>query len=509
MRYLHSYFQILKLPFVILLFACFLGGISNLIVNNSYGIVSVVTGDGIYIVGEAMGMISRAVINYVPLLMLIRLTTQREKGSVMVGAGLLGYITFLAATIFVPSAPLPAYAYSAMFSLGSTTSSISYLAGAAHYPLLSGMVGIIIVTALTYAGCNSLDKNKNQMITQASMTHAVLKTFVYCLIAGVAFGFVWPYFILFVVRLVNYISSDLSSPLNMVLYGIADRFLQTFHLSALIRQPLWYTAAGGSWTNIAGTTILGDANIWTAQVASNALTTSTGRFFAPYYVMNIFAMPAMIWAMYGVGTSPKQRGKMRVLCIMATLISFISGTTYPLQIMLLLVCPVLFLFHMIYNGFLYGLFATINVNLGYQTVDVHTMSAMPGTLPEFISYMNNPTLYRNLIIIAVIGIVSAVVYYIVTRLYFHYGASDLIMHDEAKKDAMLIIKGVGGQENIKNVEADITSLYITVYDKNTVNEVVLKDIGTIQIQKQDNTYGLYYGAKSYILRKNIKNSIRE
>ena len=72
---------------------------------------------------------------------------------------------------------------------------------------------------------------------QASLlkqTDALLKTVIYCILAGTVFGVIWPYFILFIVRLVNYISSDLGSPFNMILYGITDRFLQLFHLNALI-----------------------------------------------------------------------------------------------------------------------------------------------------------------------------------------------------------------------------------------------------------------------------------
>ena len=95
------------------------------------------------------------------------------------------------------------------------------------------MVGTIIVTMLTYIACRT---GSHHGIGQASLlkqTDALLKTVIYCILAGAVFGVIWPYFILFIVRLVNYISSDLGSPFNMILYGITDRFLQLVPLKRI------------------------------------------------------------------------------------------------------------------------------------------------------------------------------------------------------------------------------------------------------------------------------------
>ena len=71
-----------------------------------------------------------------------------------------------------------------------------------------------------------------------------------------------------------------------------------------------------------------------------------------------------------------------------------------------------------------------------------------------------------------------------------------------------IIKHIGGQENIKHVEADATSLVITVYDKEIVHEKELMDLGSISSTRRGNVYTLLYGAKSYYLQKGIINSLR-
>ena len=71
-----------------------------------------------------------------------------------------------------------------------------------------------------------------------------------------------------------------------------------------------------------------------------------------------------------------------------------------------------------------------------------------------------------------------------------------------------IIKYIGGQENIKHVDANATSLMITVYDKEIVHERELMDLGSISITRDENVYTLLYGAKSYFLHKGIINSLR-
>ncbi|MBF1093853.1 MAG: PTS transporter subunit EIIB, partial [Solobacterium sp.] len=129
-------------------------------------------------------------------------------------------------------------------------------------------------------------------------------------------------------------------------------------------------------------------------------------------------------------------------------------------------------------------------------------------LPELLSYLKFTSLYRNLIIVVIIGVISAIVYFLATRLYFRHLSTGLIVRDEGEKMVKQIIKHIGGQENIKHVEADVTSLVITVYDKEIVHEKELMDLGSISITHDENVYTLLYGAKSYFLQKGIINSLR-
>ena len=113
-----------------------------------------------------------------------------------------------------------------------------------------------------------------------------------------------------------------------------------------------------------------------------------------------------------------------------------------------------------------------------------------------------------MIIVVIVGVISAIVYFLATRLYFRHLSTGLIIRDEGEKMVKQIIKYIGGQENIKHVDANATSLMITVYDKEIVHERELMDLGSISITRDENVYTLLYGAKSYLLHKGIINSLR-
>ena len=91
MQYMHSYFQILKFPLIVIAFACFLCGVSNIILHPAYGLVTIIANDGVFLVGELLGIIARTILMYAPLLILLRLLTQKKNSSVTVVAGLTGY----------------------------------------------------------------------------------------------------------------------------------------------------------------------------------------------------------------------------------------------------------------------------------------------------------------------------------------------------------------------------------------------------------------------------------
>ena len=54
----------------------------------------------------------------------------------------------------------------------------------------------------------------------------------------------------------------------------------------------WFSDMGGRWLNSVGQKFSGDVAIWTAQRQEGISVLTTGTFITPYYVINLFIIPA-------------------------------------------------------------------------------------------------------------------------------------------------------------------------------------------------------------------------
>ena len=165
---------------------------------------------------------------------------------------------------------------------------------------------------------------------------------------------------------INFIALDTTNPINLVIYGIFDRLLSVCNLGTIIKTPFWYGTSGGSWVSIAGANVTGDVNIWTSQIEIGQVANMSGRFITPYYVLNIFAIPAMLWAFFSMQTDRLERSKLFLFYLFTTIISLFCGTILPVELVLLTLCPLLFFFHIACTGLMYGIFQAMHVSLGFR-----------------------------------------------------------------------------------------------------------------------------------------------
>ncbi|MBE6127821.1 MAG: hypothetical protein E7185_00950 [Erysipelotrichaceae bacterium] len=511
MRNWQSFYEILKFPLCVIFFAVCLIGLGNLITNPVYGFAGVFSGDTLISFGELFIKIGQFLVVNFPLLFLIRLTTRRGGSAATIISALSGYVTFLATTMYFADPGLPSTAYSSILGLSVNRTSVVSLTGATHYPLQTGLIGAIIVTMITLWSFNgSRRKTEYGFFSFVSKEMScVLRTVFFSVLAGLAMSFVWPYAVQFIQRVVHFISVDTNNPINLALYGISERLLGVLGLGTAIRQPFWYEISGGSWVNAAGISVSGDVNIWTAQLAANGVTGMAGRFFTPYYILNIFAMPAMIWAAFSLDTNPMEKRRMILLCIIGTLASLLWGTLLPLELILLILCPLLFAFHVSCTGILYMTLQSLHIYLGYQSTDTITLTARPGSLPEFISYIQYPALARSLIGVAVAGIITGAIYFLVTRLYFRYLAMDLFKTGSKDEVISAVIKASGGIENIKMTNSSIAKLTLSVYDPGKVDVQRLRRLGSHRIYENRAGFNICFGAPSTMIRLGIDSAMRD
>jgi len=514
MRNWHSLFEILRFPLEIVFLATILMGFGNLLSNPAFGIVKAINNENVTKVAEIFIQTGRFLVVNFPILIMIRMSARKGGAGTTFISCFAGYLAFLMATVFFAKTNLASTAYSSILGISINSSAITALKSGTHYPLQTGVIGVVIIVIITLLSFNRSKKRVEYGFFGFISWEAVctIRTVFFSFIAGIAMSYAWPYVIAGIQKIVSFIAVDTTNPINLTLYGIMDGLLNSLGLGTMIRQPFWYGTSGGTWVNLAGASIAGDANIWTAQLAVGSINGMAGRFITPYYILNIFAVPGMIWALFSLYTDPIERRRKRLLAIVATIASVLSGTLLPLELMLLVLCPLLFFFHLGFTGILFGVLQSMHCYLGYNTTATLSVSALPGSLPEFLTYLSIPSLQGTLITITVVGIISAVLYFFMTRLYFKHMAIDLFNTGDKERLVDGTIKAVGGIENIKMIQSSMYQLTIQVYDPMKVDVMRLKNLGSYRVYETRAGFRIGYGAGSTMVRtgiaKNMRDSIR-
>lgn len=338
------------------------------------------------------------------------------------------------------------------------------------------------------------------------------------LLVGIILFFIWPVIqrgILAVGGLV--LRSGYGGTL---IYGIIERALIPFGLHHVFYIPFWQTSVGGT-ALIDGAVIEGAQNIFFAELASpNTIqfSSSATRFMAGKFPFMIFGLPGAALAMYRTA-KPEKRKAAGGLLLSAALTSMITGITEPLEFTFLFVAPILYIIHCIFAGLSFMLMHIFHVGVG--------MTFSGGLIDLFLFGILQGNAKTNWIWIVIVGIAYFFIYYAIFSLLIKkrnlktpgreeigeetklYTRSD---YNEAKKTSAkdgdsvsrLIVEGLGGKENIVDVDCCATRLRCTVNDGNKVKESVLKSTGAAGVIKSGKGVQVVYGPKVTVIKSNLE-----
>lgn len=511
MRNWHSLYDILIFPIGILFFAFALMGIGNALTNPTFSGLYVIHSELVLVLGEALMKLAGFLVVNFPLLFLVRLTTRKGGNVTTVLAAVVGYIAYVTMTMYFADPSMPAIAFSSILGISTSTGNSSILSTGTHYPIQTGILAPIIISAITLAVFSRTRRRSEYGFFSfiSKDVWCVILTTIYSMLAGVLVAYLWPFFMKFVLSATQFIASDTTNPVNLTLFGILDRISNVLNLGVLIRTPFWYGSSGGSWIDIVGNNVAGDVNIWSNQLALSALSGMAGRFITPYYILNLFAVPGLLLGMYSIQTDMVERRRTRLYYILISIISIFGSALLPLELSLVLLSPLLFVFHILYAGLLFGVFQAMNLYLGYAYSGTSTLTAMPGTLLEFLSYFRNLSMRPTLLLMIVVGLITMLVYFLFTRLYFRYLALDLFRTGQKERLVAGTIEAVGGIENVKMTHASTTRLVVSLYDPTKLDIIKLRKLGALRIHETKFGYAISYGGASNIVRLGINECMRE
>lgn len=262
------------------------------------------------------------------------------------------------------------------------------------------------------------------------------------------------------------------------LYGLFNRLLIPFGLHHALNSVFWFDVAG-----------INDIGKFWGQMEGGVLG-QTGMYMSGFFPVMMFGLPAAALAMYHTAKENKKKIAAGLL-FSAAIASFFNGVTEPLEFSFMFLAPALYGIHAVLTGISMAVVALLPVRAGFN------FSA--GFVDWFLSF--KAPFAENPIMLIPIGLVVAVVYYVVFRIVivkFNLktpGREDddmdettvQLANDDFTAIAEIILEGVGGKENIANIDNCITRLRLEIKDYTAVNEKKIKSAGVAGVIRPSKT----------------------
>lgn len=508
------------LPIALLPVAGLLLGIGSSFTNETmlaaYGLNSVIhPGTLIYTILDVMSQTGSAVFNNLALLfaMGVAIGMARKEKKVAALSGAVAYIimnTAIQAMINAAGGVEAMPANSTTTMLGITT-------------LQMGVFGGIVVGLGVAALHNKFYKIElPQVLAFFGGTRFVpiISSIVY-LVVGIAMFYIWPVVQSGIAALGALVLA--SGYAGTFIYGLLERALIPFGLHHVFYMPFWQTAVGGT-AIIDGVTVTGAQNIFFAELASKSTTVfsvSATRFMAGKFPFMMFGLPGAALAMYQCA-KPEKKKVAGGLLLSAALTAFLTGITEPLEFTFIFVALPMYAVHCVLAGLSFMLMHILNVGVGMTfsggLIDLVLFGVMQGNAKTHWMW------------VVVVGAVYFVLYYIIFRFMiskFDYktpgrdDAEEVKLYTRADVNARsaasgstapagddpvsaLIVEGLGGTDNLSDVDCCATRLRCTVKDAALVRQDVLKASGASGVICKGNGIQVVYGPKVAVIKAKLE-----
>ncbi|AET15863.1 N-acetylglucosamine-specific PTS transporter subunit IIBC [Pasteurella multocida] len=287
------------------------------------------------------------------------------------------------------------------------------------------------------------------------------------------------------------------------IYGFLNRLLIPVGLHHALNSVFWFNVAGindipnflgGAQSLANGTAVLG----------------VTGMYQAGFFPVMMFGLPAAALAIYH-SAKPGKKAQVASLMIAASLASFFTGVTEPLEFAFMFVAPVLYVIHALLTGLSVFIAASMQWMAGF---------GFSAGFVDMVLSSQNP-LAKDWYMLLVQGLVFGVIYYVIFRAAIKAfnlktpGREEEEVEINVKKDASReeraanFIVALGGKDNFQAIDACITRLRLTLVDRSKVNEEQLKALGSKgNVKLGDNDLQVILGPEAELVADAIKQQVK-
>jgi PTS system N-acetylglucosamine-specific IIC component len=210
-----------------------------------------------------------------------------------------------------------------------------------------------------------------------------------CVVLGVVMAFAW----IPVSAVINWGGNEAikSGALGAGIFGVVNRALLPFGLHHIVNSVAWFTV--GDYTNpVTKVVTHGDLTRFFAGDRT------AGQFMTGFFPVMMFGLPAAAIAMWQAARVDRRKAVGGIL-LAGALTSFLTGVTEPLEFSFLFVAPVLFGIHAVLTGISLAVVTAMGIHDGF------------GFSAGFIDFVINYGKAQNPLLLLVVGVVYAVVYY--------------------------------------------------------------------------------------------------
>lgn len=347
----------------------------------------------------------------------------------------------------------------------------------------------------------------------------IVSTVIYMFV-GILMYFIWPVIQNGIYALGSLVTG--SGYLGTFAFGLIKRALIPFGLHHVFYLPFWQTAVGGTM-EVAGQLVEGGQNIFFAQLADSAhvlhFSADATRYFSGEFIFMIFGLPGAALAMYQCA-KPEKKKAAGGLLFSAALTCMATGITEPLEFSFLFSAPLLFVVQVVLAGSAYMVAHMLNIAVG--------LTFSGGFLDLFLFGILQGNEKTSWLRILPVGVIYFLLYYILfrtlilkldlktpgreedteeTRLYSRADVETKPSGALAENRDSLsaeIVRGLGGSENISDVDCCATRLRCTVRNSSLVEEAVLKNTGASGVIQSGNGVQVVYGPKVTFIKAELE-----
>lgn len=453
---------------------------------------------------------------------------KRDK-EVAVYSGAVGYIAMLLGMSYILQVQ----------GLTPDTTSVTYLmetggldqvAATLQNSLFTNSLGIFVYNTNVIGGIIAglltvyLHNRFRQTELHASLTFFSGKRFVPIITAlvlgviGSLLTFVWPVINNAIIQVGQLISE--SGVFGAFLYGFTEKIINPTGLHHILNQTFRFTALGGV-ENINGETLVGALQIYLYQLDNNLpFSTQATQYLAQGKILHmVFGMPAAVLAMIHAAR-PDKRERVKKFFLAGVTAVILTGITEPIEFTFIFISPILWIVNAIFAGLAFLVPAVFNVAIGNiqgGIIDWFVFGVLQGMDTKWWIYLIAGPLFFAMYYFSYKFIIEKFNVLTVGRQETDFtdeaetGTEGVTgMANEDRTIALNIVNGLGGVDNIVDIDNCISRLRIELKDGTVVDEDMIKKTNPNGIVRPDEkTIHVVYGGRITQIRNIVDNYIYE